>query len=59
MNYKHEHKVINEEMDQVMLETFYQTMAEWVMERGLALRLKTAKLCQISRAWASFLMQTL
>ncbi|KAI5419518.1 hypothetical protein KIW84_043622 [Lathyrus oleraceus] len=59
VNYRHEHKVINEEMAQVMLDTFCRPWAKWVVERGLALRLKTAEFHQIPRAWASFFMQTL
>lgn len=59
MNYRHEHKIINEEMTHVMLDTFCRPGAEWVIELGLTLRLKIAKFRQILRAYASFFMQSL
>lgn len=59
MNYRQEHKVINEEMSQLILNTFCRPEVMWVIERGLTLRLKTAKFLQISRTWSSFFVQTL
>lgn len=59
MNYRQKHKVIDEEMAKVMLDVFCRPKVVWVIERGLALRLKTAEFCQIPRAWASFFVQTL
>lgn len=59
LNYRREHKVINEEISQVMLDLFSRPEAMWVIESGLTLRLKTAEFRRIPRAWASFFVQTL
>ncbi|KAI5418932.1 hypothetical protein KIW84_043235 [Lathyrus oleraceus] len=42
-----------------MLDAFYRPGAEWVIEWGLALQLRTAEFCQIPVAWALFFVQTL
>lgn len=42
LNYRKDHKVINEEITQVMLDLFCRPEAAWVIERGLALCLKTS-----------------
>lgn len=59
MNYRQEHKVINEDMAQVMLDLFCRPEAAWVIECGLARRLKTTEFRQIHRAWASYFVQNL
>ncbi|KAI5440689.1 hypothetical protein KIW84_010242 [Lathyrus oleraceus] len=46
-------------MAQEMLDAFCRPEDEWVIERGLMLRLRTVEFLQISRAWASFFVQTL
>lgn len=42
-----------------MLDLFCRPDAAWVIECGLALRLKTAEFHQIPRAWASYFVQNL
>lgn len=59
VNYRQEHKVINNEMAQVMLDLFCKPDAVWVIECGLTLRLKTVEFRQVPRAWASYFVQTL
>lgn len=51
--------MINESMAKEILEAFCRPGVEYVIEHGIALRLKTTKFRQILRAWASFFVQSL
>lgn len=59
VNYRQEHKVINEETTKVILDLFCRPDAVSVVEHGLGLRLKTFEFCQIPRARASYFVQNL
>lgn len=57
--YRNEQCVINEAIFQEMLDALCRPEIQWVIECGLALRLKIIEFRPSPRAWASFFVQTL
>lgn len=58
VDYRQEKKFIDEDMVQVTLDLFCRPEAAWVIERGLALPLKTIEFRQTLRVRTLFFVQT-